>query len=143
MKKIMIIGSVSFGKTTLCQALSGRELLCRKTQTIEVIGNILDTPGEYFDNYSLTKALIVSAVDVDAVLLLQDCTSSVCNFSPGQAAMFSVPTIGVVTKTDLASAKRQIIEARRALRLAGVEKIFCVSGATGEGIMELLDFLRE
>lgn len=142
MLKIMMVGNVSCGKTTLCQVLSGQDLVLHKTQTIEVTGNIIDTPGEYIANRALTKGLIVSSVDVDVVLLLQDCTDLSYNFSPGQGSMFSTPTIGIVTKIDQAASKNSISNAKKLLRLAGVRKIFCVSSHTGEGIEDLLEFLE-
>lgn len=141
MLKIMIVGNVSCGKTTLCQILNGQDRVFKKTQTIEVVGHILDTPGEYIENRALNKALVVSSVDVDIVFLLQDCTDMSYNFSPGQASMFSVPTVGIVTKIDEAPHKEAISDTKELLKLAGVKRIFCVSAHTGEGIAELLEFL--
>ncbi|NCB41336.1 MAG: EutP/PduV family microcompartment system protein [Clostridia bacterium] len=143
MKKVMLIGSISCGKTTLSQVLNGQDLICNKTQTIEISGSIMDTPGEYIENRVLTKGLIVSSVDVDLVLLLQDCTSPQSHFSPGQAYIFPVPTIGIVTKIDVAPQKKSISDAKKLLRLAGVKKIFCLSSFTGQGIEALLHFLNE
>lgn len=138
-----MVGSVSCGKTTLCQALNGQSRICHKTQTIEVVGHMLDTPGEYIENRSLSKALIVSSVDVDFVFLLQDCTDLSYNFSPGQASMFSAPAVGIVTKIDKAPHKKAISDTKKLLKLAGVKRIFCVSSYTGEGISALLEFLEE
>ena len=45
MKKILLIGTVSCGKTTLSQYLSGMELVYKKTQALDVIGTAIDTPG--------------------------------------------------------------------------------------------------
>ena len=102
MKKIMLMGRVSCGKTTLCQCLAGMELRYQKTQTVQLVGDAIDTPGEYVENRALMRGLTVTAVDADAVLFLQDCTDPECRFSPGQAAMYGRPVVGVVTKTDLA-----------------------------------------
>ncbi len=120
-----------------------QDRVCHKTQTIEVVGFMLDTPGEYLENRALSKALIVSSVDVDIVFLLQDCMNVSYNFSPGQASMFSVPTVGIVTKIDKAPHKKAISDAKNLLNLAGVKKIFCVSSYTGEGIAELQEFLED
>ena len=46
MKKIILIGQVSCGKTTILQYLNGEELRYRKTQALDVIGVSIDTPGE-------------------------------------------------------------------------------------------------
>ena len=140
-KKIMLIGSSTCGKTTLCQRLNGLEIEYHKTQTIGVINNTIDTPGEYLENRQLYKGIIVTAADSDLILFLQDATDERFRFSPGQAAFFSVPVIGVVSKIDIAD-KQQIDDAAELLELAGCEKIFFTSAVTGEGTRELLDYLE-
>ena len=140
-KKIMLIGSSTCGKTTLCQRLNGLEIEYHKTQTIGVINNTIDTPGEYLENRQLYKGIIVTATDSDMILFLQDATDERFRFSPGQAAFFSVPVIGVVSKIDIAD-KQQIDDAAELLELAGCEKIFFTSAVTGEGTRELLDYLE-
>lgn len=140
-KKIMLIGSSTCGKTTLCQRLNGLEIQYHKTQTIGVINNTIDTPGEYLENRQLYKGIIVTAADSDMILFLQDATDERFRFSPGQAAFFSVPVIGVVSKIDIAD-KQQIADAAELLELAGCEKIFFTSAVTGEGTRELLDYLE-
>ena len=140
-KKIMLIGSSTCGKTTLCQRLNGLEIKYHKTQTIGVINNTIDTPGEYLENRQLYKGIIVTAADSDMILFLQDATDERFRFSPGQAAFFSVPVIGVVSKIDIAE-KQQIDDATELLELAGCEKIFFTSAVTGEGTRELLDYLE-
>ena len=140
-KKIMLIGSSTCGKTTLCQRLNGLEIKYHKTQTIGVINNTIDTPGEYLENRQLYKGIIVTAADSDMILFLQDATDERFRFSPGQAAFFSVPVIGVVSKIDIAD-KQQIDDAAELLELAGCEKIFFTSAVTGEGTRELRDYLE-
>ncbi len=142
MKKVMLIGSSTCGKTTLCQRLNGMKIEYQKTQTIGVINNTIDTPGEYLENRQLYKGIIVTASDSDQILFLQDATDERFRFSPGQAAFFSVPVAGVVSKIDIAT-KQQIDDAVELLELAGCEKIFLTSAVTGEGAQELLDFLNE
>lgn len=137
----MLIGSSTCGKTTLCQRLNGLEIKYHKTQTIGVINNTIDTPGEYLENRQLYKGIIVTAADSDMILFLQDATDERFRFSPGQAAFFSVPVIGVVSKIDIAD-KQQIDDAAELLELAGCEKIFFTSAVTGEGTRELLDYLE-
>ena len=68
MKKIMLVGTVGCGKTTLCQKLNGIEQKYKKTQAIEVVNQTIDTPGEYFEHRSFLRSLMVTAVDVDLVL---------------------------------------------------------------------------
>ena len=46
MNKIILIGRSGAGKTTLTQALTGKETVYNKTQSIERCGYIIDTPGD-------------------------------------------------------------------------------------------------
>ena len=70
MKKLMMIGKVGCGKTTLTQYLNNKELSYKKTQALEIVGDVIDTPGEYVERRSYYQALAVTSVDVDVVLLL-------------------------------------------------------------------------
>ena len=45
MRKLILIGRVAAGKTTLTQALRGEELHYFKTQYINYMDTIIDTPG--------------------------------------------------------------------------------------------------
>ena len=75
MKKIMMIGKIGCGKTTLGQRLTGETVSYRKTQSIQVIGDgIVDTPGEYLEQKQFYSALIVTAVEADVILLLLSAT---------------------------------------------------------------------
>ena len=141
MKKIMLMGRVSCGKTTLCQCLAGMELRYQKTQTVQLVGDAIDTPGEYVENRALMRGLTVTAVDADAVLFLQDCTDPECRFSPGQAALYGRPVVGVVTKTDLAPGPQALEDARTLLELAGADPVFAISSRTGEGVEALTAYL--
>lgn len=142
MKKIMLMGRVSCGKTTLCQRLAGEELTYRKTQTIQVVGDAIDTPGEYVENRALMRGLTVTAVDADAVLFLQDCTDTEFRFSPGQASMYGRPVIGVITKVDMADNPRLISQSTELLELAGADPIFQLSAVSGQGVSELVDYIE-
>lgn len=142
MKRIMMMGRVSCGKTTLCQRLAGGPLTYKKTQTVEIIGQAIDTPGEYTENRRLMRGLTVSAVDADLVVFLQSSVDEEFSFSPGQASMFGVPAVGVVTKIDLAKDQQSVAQAGELLVLAGVEQVFLISCITGEGIEEFAEYLQ-
>lgn len=142
MKKVMMMGRVSCGKTTLCQYLLGQELRYHKTQTVQILGDAIDTPGEYVENRALMRGLTVTAVDADAVLFLQDCTDLECRFSPGQAAMYGRPVIGVVSKIDAAPDPEAVENAKLLLRLSGADPVFAISSYTGEGVRALVDYLE-
>ena len=140
MKKLLMIGTVSCGKTTLSQYLSGMELVYKKTQALDVIGTAIDTPGEYLEHRAYMRNLMVLSADVDYVLFLMDPTQERFMYSPGHAASFPVPVIGVVTKIDIATPK-QIADAREMLEITGADPIFSISSYTGEGIPELIKYI--
>ena len=142
MKKVILIGNIACGKTTLCQRMNGLEQVYKKTQALEVIHRTIDTPGEYLEHRSFLQALVVTSVEADVALFVQDATQERFMFSPGQSACFPIPVIGVVSKADLA-APRQLSNAKALLELAGASPVFTVSAITGEGIPELMEYLRD
>jgi ethanolamine utilization protein EutP len=138
---IMTVGPVSCGKTSLCQYLAGLPRIYAKTQTAEIIGFAIDTPGEYMENRSLRNRLMVTAADADLIFFLQDCTDKNNWFSPGQAAMFSRPVAGVITKIDLARGDDREY-AGKLLTMAGASPLFAVSTLSGEGMDDLAAYLE-
>lgn len=143
MKKIILIGKTSSGKTTLCQKLHGETIEYKKTQAINPFEHAIDTPGEYIENRFYYKALIVTAADADVIGLVQDCTEKDSFFPPSFAAIFSKPIIGIVTKIDLANNEEEIRFAEEHLQTAGAERLFHTSVSTGEGIEEIRNYLEE
>lgn len=142
MKKIVLIGAVGSGKTTLCQRLNGLELQYHKTQTLQVVNGTIDTPGEYLEHRSLLRGLTVTAAESDLVVFVQDASQERFLYSPGQASAFPLPVIGVVTKIDLAT-NDQIAAATELLELAGAAPIFPLSSLTTQGLAPLLTYLSE
>ncbi|MGI5967808.1 MULTISPECIES: EutP/PduV family microcompartment system protein [Anaerotruncus] len=143
MKKIMLIGKIGCGKTRLGQCLLQEKQHYKKTQAIEVLGgSLIDTPGEYIEQKQFYKALVVTAVEADCILMLQSCNDEQCAFSPRMYGMFNRPLIGVVTKMDLCETPMQAARAGELLRFAGAQEVFFVSSATGKGIKKLLAFLK-
>lgn len=134
------MGPVSAGKTSLAQRLNGESLQYSKTQSVELCGAVIDTPGEYIENRNLLRALTVTAADADCIILLQDATAGNSWYSPAQASMFACQVIGVVTKIDIATPE-QIQWADGILRTAGVEEVFPVSNTTQRGIEALREYL--
>lgn len=141
MKKVIFIGKSGSGKTTLCQKLNEEELKYRKTQSIEIYNQSIDTPGEYLENRFYYKALIVTSVDANVIALLYDCTSDESFIPPGFASMFAKEVIGIITKIDLAKDNEDIIRATRNLESAGVSKIFMVDILSGKGIEDLKNYI--
>lgn len=142
MKRIILVGNVACGKTTLCQRLNGKKLEYEKTQALNVVDCTIDTPGEYLEHRSLTRGLTVLSADTDYVVFVQDASRELFLYSPGQAASFPVPVIGVVSKADTAT-QQQIEQAKQLLELTGAAPIFVLSAATGDGVELLEEYLRD
>lgn len=139
MKKIMMIGKIGCGKTTLSQRLTGAEIRYQKTQSIQVIGDdIVDTPGEYLEQKQFYSALIVTAAEADVILLLLSAVDEQNAFSPRMNSMFSgKPIIGVITKTDLCTDAEQIESGKEILEHAGAQEILEI-GFGDEACVEML-----
>ena len=117
MKKFMLVGAVSAGKTSLMQAIYGQDLSYQKTQAIDFKDNIIDTPGEYLEQRFRYRSLGITAADTDLIVLVQSCTDLRCVFAPGLSSMFAKPMVGVVTKIDLAKSPTDIARAKKNLQL--------------------------
>ena len=114
MRKIMFVGRSESGKTTIMQAMKGKPITYHKTQYVNNFDVIIDTPGEYAETKQLSGALAVYGCEADII---------------------------VVTKCDHWAANPEL--AAEWLRLAGCKKIFFTSAYTGEGIAEILSYLKE
>lgn len=141
MKKIMFVGRTGAGKTTLTQALKGKEISYHKTQYINNFDVIIDTPGEYAENRTLARALILYSYEADIVGLLMSSLEEYSLYSPNIAAGETREIIGIVTQIDKKDSRPDLAE--EWLRLAGCKKIFHISSYTGDGIANLIDYLKE
>lgn len=141
MKRMMLIGRTGSGKTTLCQTINNYDMKYKKTQTVEVIDNTIDTPGEYIENKFYYKALIVTSADSDVIALVQDCTEEESIFPPGFGSIFAKPVIGIITKVDSCIKEEDIKRAENILKAAGSEKIFKVSSLNNIGVDEIREYL--
>lgn len=140
MKNIILIGKSGSGKTTLIQKLLNQVTKYQKTQSIEFFQGTIDTPGEYLENKNYYKALLISSIECDAVLLLQDSCDDTCIYPPGFATMFNKHVIGIITKIDTDS--KNIDDTMKCLANAGIGKIFMISSYTEEGLDELRKYLE-
>ena len=141
MKKIVFMGRSEAGKTTLTQALKGEKIEYHKTQYINHFDVIIDTPGEYAQTKTLGHALALYAYEADVVGLLVSATEPYCLFPPCCTAMANREVIGIVTKVDEKDANPE--QAKSWLMLAGCKKIFFVNSKSGEGVPEILEYLKE
>lgn len=142
MKKIMFVGPVGVGKTTLTQRLKGLELSYFKTQAIEFYDAIIDTPGEFLQHRKYYNALNVTATEADVIGLLVATSNQMQTFPQGFSSLFNKEVIGIVTKIDMAEQPEQIEKARRQLKAAGAKEIFEISATENEGIDRLQAYLE-
>lgn len=141
MRKIMLVGRSECGKTTLRQALKGNTITYHKTHYINHFDVVIDTPGEYAENGTLAGALALYSYEADVVGMLISAKESYSLYPPNVVAMSTRPVIGIVTQIDSADADPE--RAKRWLELAGCREIFFVSSYTGEGVWQLLSYLKE
>jgi ethanolamine utilization protein EutP len=139
-RKIMLIGPIRAGKSTLLRALEGLSGPARKTQAITYSKLATDTPGEYLENPMYYRVLLPSAMEARWVLLIQDATSPRNNYPPNFARGFTGKTVGIITKID--DPRADIPRARRFLEMVALTgPIIALSALTGEGLAELRDLL--
>ena len=141
MKKLMLFGRVGAGKTTLTQALRGEEIKYFKTQYVNYLDTVIDTPGEYTERRETSGALALYAYEADVVGLVLSSNEPYSIFPPCLTSMVNREAIGIITGIDKPDGNIERVE--RWLRLAGCKKIFPVSSITGAGIQELAAFLNE
>lgn len=141
MKKLILIGRSECGKTTLIQAIHGKKIQYEKTQSVQYGEITIDTPGEYIQTRSLGAAIAMYTFEADVVGLLASAEEPYSLYSPCITPLANREVIGIVTKIDKSGANPQ--QAEQWLRLAGCEKIFFVSSYTGEGIGDILEYLKD
>lgn len=141
MRTIMLVGKTGAGKTSFTQAMQGEDLVYRKTQAVNIVNNAIDTPGEFVENRALYRALITSGADAEVIVLVQDCTDDTCMFAPGFATMFGKPTVGLVSKVDIAESDLAIEQAREKLELAGCDRIFYISNKDRRGVEDVKAYI--
>lgn len=140
MKKIICIGSIGSGKTTLIQSLKEINMKYKKTQALEYYDNIIDTPGEYLENRRYYNALTIASYDCDAIALIQDSSNKRCVFPPNFSSIFTKPVIGIVTKID--KEEIYIDSSIKCLELAGAERIFETSSKENIGIKDVQKYIN-
>ena len=141
MKKIMLFGRVGAGKTTLTQALRGEEIKYYKTQYVNYLDTVIDTPGEYTERRETSGALALYAYEADIVGLVLSANEPYSIFSPCITSLVNREVIGIISGIDKPDANVERVE--RWLRLAGCKRIFPVSAVTGEGLADIIAFLAE
>jgi len=139
MNKLILIGRSGAGKTTLTQALSGKDVKYFKTQDVKNGDFMIDTPGEYIQERHLGGAVAVFVYESDIVGLLMSANEPYSLFCPNIVSMCNREVIGIISGIDRKNAN--IERTTNWMKQTGVKKIFYVSSITGEGIAELRDYL--
>ena len=141
MKKLILVGRSEAGKTTLTQALKGEKIHYHKTQYVNRFDVIIDTPGEYMQTKNLANGLAMYTFEADVVGLLINACEPFSLYPPAVTPVCNRRVIGIITHIN--SPYSDLPQARRWLELAGCEDIFEVDSKTGEGVAEILEYLRE
>ena len=118
----MLVGRSGAGKTTLTQAMKGKKITYHKTQYINNYDVIIDTPGEYAENKTLARALVIYSYEADVVGLLMSAVEDYSLYSPNIVSLATRDVIGIVTQIDREDARVDL--ATMWLELAG----FCYFG---------------
>lgn len=141
MNKVILIGRSGAGKTTLTQALAGKNIRYAKTQDVKNGDFMIDTPGEYIQERHLGGAVAVFVYESDVVGLLMSANEPYSLFAPNIATMCNREVIGIISGIDRPDAN--LPRVTNWIRQTGVKRIFYLSSVTGEGVDELRTFLRD
>lgn len=133
--KVMLLGKIGSGKTTLMQRLNEEEIVYTKTQAVSYENNIIDTPGEYIENKFFFRALLVTSVEAEKILFVQSADEEDNFFPPNFRSMFlGKDVIGVITKMDKV---KDCSKAEKILKESGVDEIYYISKTDEEGLRQL------
>lgn len=141
MKKLILVGRSEAGKTTLTQALKGEKIHYHKTQYVNRFDVIIDTPGEYLQAKGYGNALAMYTFEADVVGILINACEPFSLFPPAVTPVCNRDVIGIITHIN--SPYADVPQARRWLELAGCRTIFEVDSKTGEGVWQIIEYLRE
>lgn len=141
MKKLFLMGRSEAGKTSLTQALKGEALHYEKTQYTNTAEDTIDTPGEYAESKHFSVGLACFSFEADVIAMVQAADEPFNLFGASLRSFIQRPLIGIITKIDSPYANVPMV--RQWMDNAGCERVFLVNNATGEGIPELLEYLKE
>jgi ethanolamine utilization protein EutP len=103
--RFVLLGAIEAGKTTLFNALTGKQGVALKTQAMDYDQDVVDTPGEFFCHPRLYHALITTAAEADTLMYVHACDDREYRLPPGLLDVNAGKrVIGVITKIDLPGA---------------------------------------
>ncbi len=81
--KVLVIGPVGSGKSTLTKRLLGKEdVPVKKTQSLEYTNWIIDSPGEYSQNPMYYRTLMATALEAKGFINCSRCYTKGLCFTP-------------------------------------------------------------
>lgn len=141
--RLMIIGLCGAGKSTISDLVEGEASDHRHREDCYYRTRCFEVPGSYIENHWMHSILItLSQNQASAMLLMIDGATGETLYSSGFARAFNESCLGVLTKCDLLGEKERA-DGLAKLADAGVDRALCVSTVTGEGVDELLDWVRQ
>jgi len=141
--RLIILGGIDAGKSTLTDALLGKDRKSKKVKTQSLVYDnwIVDTPGEYIENPLYYRTIMATSMEITHVMFVQDSTNDKTIFAPGFSSGINKLSIGVVTKIDHEDADiERSIELLKKTLVRG--PIILTSAFTGEGLEFIYDLMK-
>lgn len=141
--RLMMLGGIDAGKSTLTDVLLGKDRESKKVKTQALVYDdwIVDTPGEYIENPLFYRTIMATSMEITHVAFVQDSTVDKTIFAPGFSSGINKLPIGIVTKLDHNEADvERSIELLKKTLIRG--PIVLTSSFTGKGIDLIYDLVK-
>lgn len=138
--KVLFIGAVDAGKTSLIQRLTEDRIWEEKTGCV-IYGDWMDTPGELFENQAFFRRLLQLSNQADLVLWVEDATNLQMGKQLEYRQLIQTTILGIATKIDQEGT--DFLEVSKRMQELGIWRWFPLSNETGEGIEALREALLE